>query len=66
MKNIISDQRCAKCGIVRMRYGLYGKRWTLAEIGQELGITRERVRQIEKRAIEKLRRLESGEDLWKS
>lgn len=41
--------------ILRMRYGLdQGHTFTLDELGREFGITRERIRQIEKAAIEKL------------
>ena len=43
--------------VVRMRYGLgEEKPQTLEEIGSALGVTRARVRQIEARAMEKLRR----------
>lgn len=43
--------------ILSLRYGLDGKKpRTLEEIGGKLGITRERVRQIEARALEKLRK----------
>jgi len=46
--------------IVKMRMGLVdGREHTLEEVGQHLGVTRERVRQIENRAIRKLRYLES-------
>lgn len=42
--------------ILRMRYGLTdGTIWKLGDIGKRFGITRERVRQIEQRAIRKLR-----------
>lgn len=42
--------------VVRMRYGLDdGKPKTLQEIGRKFSVSRERVRQIEKRAISKLR-----------
>ena len=42
--------------VIRLRYGLEdGKPHTLEEIGEELKVTRERVRQIESRAMEKLR-----------
>ncbi len=34
--------------------------WTLEEIGQELGVTRERVRQLERQALDKLRRALGG------
>jgi len=42
--------------VVERRFGLGGKRpQTLEEVGQELGITRERVRQLESRALRELR-----------
>ena len=42
--------------VIRLRFGLDdGKTHTLEEIGDELNVTRERVRQIEARAMEKLR-----------
>lgn len=45
--------------IINMRYGFNGEgSHTFAEIGRELGITRERVRQLEAKAILKLRKTE--------
>jgi len=42
--------------VVELRFGLEGdKLYTLSEIGQELGVTRERIRQIETKALRKLR-----------
>jgi RNA polymerase primary sigma factor len=42
--------------VVERRFGLHGKPpRTLEEVGQELGITRERVRQLESRALRELR-----------
>jgi RNA polymerase sigma factor (sigma-70 family) len=42
--------------IVRLRYGLKdGKYYTLEELGQMLGVTRERVRQLEMKALKVLR-----------
>jgi RNA polymerase primary sigma factor len=40
--------------IIRLRYGLEGEPLTLAQVGRQLGITRERVRQIEAEALERL------------
>jgi RNA polymerase primary sigma factor len=51
--------------ILRMRFGLSdGEQKTLSEVGRKLRITRERVRQIEKAALEKLqsRLLVAGEE----
>jgi RNA polymerase primary sigma factor len=41
--------------IVRARFGLDGRERTLRELGERLGVSAERVRQIEGRALEKLR-----------
>ena len=42
--------------VLRMRFGLdYGKELTLEEVGQEVLVTRERFRQIEAKALRKLR-----------
>jgi RNA polymerase primary sigma factor len=42
--------------VVRLRYGLgAGREHTLEEVGRRLSITRERARQIEARAVEKMR-----------
>jgi RNA polymerase primary sigma factor len=39
-----------------MRYGLVdGETYTLEEVGKKLGVTRERVRQIEAQALSRLR-----------
>ena len=43
--------------ILRMRFGLDdGKSHTLEEVGQEFSVTRERIRQIEAKALAKLRK----------
>ncbi len=45
--------------ILKMRFGLEtGRTHTLEEVGQEFGVTRERIRQIEAKALQKLRKLE--------
>jgi RNA polymerase sigma factor (sigma-70 family) len=47
--------------VLKLRFGFDGEPWTLDAIGQELDLTRERVRQIEGQALKKLRALP---DLW--
>jgi RNA polymerase primary sigma factor len=42
--------------VLKMRFGLHGaKALTLEEVGREFGVTRERIRQIESKALRKLR-----------
>ena len=42
--------------ILRLRYGLAdGRVYTLEEVGQTIGVTRERVRQLEAQALNRLR-----------
>jgi RNA polymerase primary sigma factor len=50
--------------VVDLRFGITKPRqYTLAEVGHQLGISRERVRQIERTALKKLRSGESGAKL---
>lgn len=50
--------------IIRCRYGLDdGRAKTLKEVGAQFGITRERVRQIEKKALKKLRMPTHGREI---
>ena len=51
--------------IVRMRFGLdNGKNHTLEEVGQEFAVTRERIRQIEAKALAKLRKHKDAKKLY--
>lgn len=50
--------------ILSMRFGLEdGKTHTLEEVGNEFGVTRERIRQIEAKSLEKLRKHEQSQKL---
>ncbi len=50
--------------MLRLYYGLGdGREHTLEEIGQKLGITRERVRQLRDRALKELREGDKGSAL---
>ena len=51
--------------IIRMRFGLdNGKSYTLEEVGQEFAVTRERIRQIEAKALAKLRKHKDAKKLF--
>jgi RNA polymerase primary sigma factor len=61
MLNCLSER---EAHIIRMRYGLGIDRvYTLEEVGRSLALTRERIRQIEVRAVEKLRRNPGASEL---
>ncbi|MEJ5311242.1 MAG: sigma-70 family RNA polymerase sigma factor [Anaerolineae bacterium] len=53
---ILVDLPPREVKILQMRYGLLdGQTYTLEEVGKKLGVTRERVRQIEAQALSRLR-----------
>jgi len=56
IKEVISNLQPREQKILRMRFGLDdGVTHTLEEVGNEFGVTRERIRQIEFKALEKIR-----------
>ena len=56
VRGILKDLSARERQVIEMRHGLEdGIQHTLEQIGSALGVTRERVRQIESRALEKLR-----------
>jgi len=56
IQEILSDLSPKEQKILIMRYGLAdGVQHTLEEVGSKFGVTRERIRQIESKAIEKIR-----------
>lgn len=63
---LLSDR---EVGVLLRRHGLspkYSEPSTLQEIGHELGVTRERIRQIERDALKKLRESDDLRTAWES
>ena len=53
---VLDTLPCREARILRMRFGLEnGRYYTLEEVGQKFGLTRERIRQIESKALRRLR-----------
>lgn len=58
LDKILDGLRARERDVLKLRFGLSdGKKRTLEEIGQLFGVSRERVRQIETRALNKLRKM---------
>ena len=56
LKEILDTLTEREADVLRMRFGMYdGRTHTLEEVGQIFSVTRERIRQIENKAIRKLR-----------
>jgi len=59
VKKVIGDLTPREQKILEMRFGLSdGVAHTLEEVGQEFGVTRERIRQIEAKALERIKKHE--------
>lgn len=57
IRGMLSQVELRQAEVLRLRYGFENQpACTLEEIGQQIGVTRERVRQIEKKAINQLQR----------
>jgi RNA polymerase primary sigma factor len=56
IEEVLSTLSDREAKVLKMRFGLEGKRpMTLEEVGREFGVTRERIRQIEAKALRKLK-----------
>ncbi len=56
LAEILNTLTQREADVLKMRFGMYdGRNHTLEEVGQIFGVTRERIRQIENKAIRKLR-----------
>jgi len=64
IEEILKDLSLKEQKILKMRFGLGGEKMhTLEEVGKEFGVTRERIRQIESKALEKIRQHEKAHRL---
>ncbi len=64
VKNIVAQLSPREQKILEMRFGLVdGVAHTLEEVGQEFEVTRERIRQIESKSLEKIRKFKGLEKL---
>ena len=56
IEEVLSSLTPREARILRLRYGLQnGRSYTLEEVGRKFGLTRERIRQIESKALRRLR-----------
>jgi RNA polymerase primary sigma factor len=56
LKDLLATLTPREERILRLRYGIEdGRAWTLKEVGARFGLTRERIRQIERKALRRLR-----------
>ncbi len=56
LERILDSLHPREAGVIRSRFGLGdGVQKTLDQIGEEFGVTRERIRQIESKTMSKLR-----------
>jgi RNA polymerase primary sigma factor len=56
LNEILQDMPPREARVLRLRFGLDdGIEYTLEEVGQKFGLTRERIRQIEGKALRRLR-----------
>ncbi|MDB5165192.1 MAG: sigA [Candidatus Saccharibacteria bacterium] len=64
VQSVLSTLSDREQKIIKMRFGLdNGKSHTLEEVGQEFAVTRERIRQIEAKALAKLRKHKDAKKL---
>jgi RNA polymerase nonessential primary-like sigma factor len=58
---VMADLTPQQQQVLTLRFGLVtGQSMTLSKIGEQMGVSRERVRQIEREALNKLRKRKAG------
>ncbi len=64
VEQLLATLPTREANILRLRYGLFdGETRSMAQIGQMMGYSRERIRQLQHEALDKLRELEQQHDL---
>ena len=64
VNDVLTSLSAREQGVLRLRFGIDdGRQRTLEEVGKAFGLSRERVRQIEKLTLHKLRQLASADRL---
>ena len=64
ISEVLSTLAIRERRVLELRFGLTdGKSRTLEEVGKEFGVTRERIRQIEAKALRKLKQKSRAEQL---
>jgi RNA polymerase primary sigma factor len=64
LEEVLTSLSPREASILRLRFGLDdGNTYTLEEVGQKFGLTRERIRQIEGRALRRLRHPKQSQQL---
>jgi RNA polymerase primary sigma factor len=64
MNDVLDTLPCREARILKLRFGLEdGKYYTLEEVGQKFGLTRERIRQLETKALRRLRQPQKSQQL---
>ena len=62
---VLAELSSRESEILKLRFGINGSQYehSLQEIGKKFNLTRERIRQIEKSALHKLRKMNSIQEL---
>ncbi|MCY3936211.1 MAG: sigma-70 family RNA polymerase sigma factor [Chloroflexi bacterium] len=64
LQSVLQDLPDRQANILRLRFGVFGhETHTLEEIAKQMGVTRERIRQIEKQALHRLAHSSSADSL---
>jgi len=64
VNDVLDTLPCREARILKLRFGLEdGKYYTLEEVGKKFGLTRERIRQLETKALRRLRQPQKSQQL---